>query len=188
MENATGILFLLALASANPAMAETAKCPIERAIYTQAGNDGVEAGFVRQGVVTRFASDLVFYVRNEAHTKWFGFSSPNGYGGTYIDEQIDPKLVKQSEADDETPDDTLPRSETLDQEDDGSNMLPFDAFDAKLNAYNSPPMAKDPAPAFLFSRELGPYLHYGLSGATVTGDRPLSVDIAFWRLTGCRKK
>lgn len=187
MNKAAGILFLSMLSAATPAWAGPAACPIERAIYTQPDNAGVEAGFVRQRVVTRFASDLVFFIRNGARTIWFGFSSPNGYGGTYIDEQIDPNLINEVDADGDTPSDTPPHPHGEDSED-GSDMLPFDAFDENLNAYSSPPMSKDIAPAYLFSRELGPYLHYGPAGATATGDRPLSADIAFWRMTGCRKK
>jgi hypothetical protein len=168
----------VATAQAKPA------CPITQAVYSQPGDNGVKAGFVLQGIKTAYASDLVFWVKAGSDTYWFGFQSPNGYGGTYVYQRLAPSAIKPA-ADGETPSDQAAEAET-----DEPQQMMFDAFDIKLKAYSGPPQASDAAPAYLFARELGPLFHYAHNGNAyiAKGNAPVKIDIAMWQQTGCSTK
>lgn len=155
-------------------------CPITQAVYSQPGGDGVTAGFALQGVKTAYASDLAFWVKANGQTYWFGFESPNGYGGTYIYQRLAPEVIEPVKHE-STPNDQANGSE------DEPKMMMFDAFDAGMKAYTAVPQAKDKAPAYLYARELGPLFHYAHNGNAYikTGDKPVRINIALWRQTGC---
>ncbi len=161
-----------------------AACPIERTIYRQPGNPGTTAGFARQGLMTAYASKLVFWVKGAGQTFWFGFNAPNGYGGTYLYQRIAPSAVKPA-PEGETPVDTLEQGDG----DEAIDPIEFDAFDAQLMAFQGPPQLGDRAPAYLFARGLGPLFHYAHNGNAYIKLAPntgVQIDIAFWRPAGCR--
>lgn len=163
-----------------------ATCPITRMVYAQDGNEGVTAGFAPQGERTTFASDLVFWVEGAGKRHYFGFASPNGYGGTYIYPRIAPSAVKPVSDDAEDgPSDALPSAKKAKGTDD-SLQTEFDAFNAEMVPMNGPPQADSPAPAALFSRELGPLFHYGYGALGLTAmEERASVAIALWRPVSC---
>lgn len=166
-------------------------CPIDRVIYTQSDAPDVIAGFAKQKVRSNFASDLVFFVQRGSDRFWFGFSSPNGYAGTYIHPQIDPKQVKQSNTD-EAPDDRLPAMIVEDEEqaDETSydrQRMNFDAFKSDLTIFAGPPQSTDPSPAFIFARELGPHFYYAGNNDLYQLTAPVDINIELWRPTACDK-
>ena len=164
--------------------AAAATCPIDRTVYAQAGNAGVTAGFARQRVRSDYASDLVFWVKSGKQQFWFSLSSPNGYGGTYISPQIDPRLVKPAADDGDTPDARLPAARAAGAPDGPS--IAFDAFHKDLTVYDGPPQSTDAAPAYLFSRELGAAFHYNHNGEPLGPQtETVGIDIAFWRPASC---
>lgn len=168
--------------------AQAAGCPIERTVYAQPGNAGVTAGFTPQRVRSDYASDLVFWVKSGKQMFWFSFSSPNGYGGTYISPQIDPRLVKPAGEDGETPDARLPVARAAGPDAEVPSIA-FDAFSRDLKAYAGPPQSTDPAPAYLFSRELGAAFHYNHNAYTLGPQtETVGIDIAFWRPVSCAAK
>jgi hypothetical protein len=170
------------------AAAFTAACPIARTIYAQTGNPGVTAGFAKQGIKTSYASDLVFYVKRGKNVFWFGFESPNGYGGTYLYPRIDPTLVKANAPEGETPSDAIPELEPAASEG-GSDraQIDFDGFDLTLKTLTGPPQSTSKAPAYLFARGLGPFFHYAHNYNYYKLLDPVPVEIAMWRPIGCKR-
>jgi len=116
-------------------------------------------------------------------TYWFAFSAPNGYGGTFISPDIDPRVARQktdAELDAEDRD--------VAQGDEELIALEFDAFHADLTSYDAPPRSSDPAPARLFARRLGSSLWYnpvGLSGGDAAA-RQEAIPIAMFKPLRCR--
>jgi hypothetical protein len=166
---------------------EAAACPIVRMVYAQADNPGVTAGFARQRVRTDYSSDLVLWIKGGRQTFWFGFSAPNGYGGTYISPQIDPRLVKPPSEDGALGDARLPSAPSGADNTEGPS-IPFDAFRPGLAAFGSPPQSTDASPAYLFSRELGAAFHYNhIAQALGPQTETVGIDIAFWRPTFCAR-
>jgi hypothetical protein len=155
----------LAAASAAPA------CPIEHAVYRLHGAPGFTAGFARQDRRKPTASDLAFWLRTPKRTYWFSFSSPNGYGGTYINPDIDPRRSSAAAEPLDPPalpDDVEPVS------------IPFDAFAADRSAFEGPPQSKNRAPAFLFARGLGPALWYeptALAAGAAAGSESMPIGL-----------
>jgi hypothetical protein len=197
MRNTLVILLVGLTTVAIPATASPlpiSKCSITRAIYTQPGNPGIVMGFTPQKTRSRYASDLVLFVKQGQQQFWFGFDMPNGYGGPYITPQRDPRLVKPVGADAEDgPDDRLgtPAPKTADGAADGDSMstgqMDFDAFDAKLMNLGRVPQKGDKPPAFLFARGLGPLFHYAHNGDLYHLTKPVGITRDMWRLTGCDK-
>ncbi len=177
------VLTLGACQSKSQVSVAIAPCPIDKAVYSQAGSKEVTAGFALQRERSRYASDLVFFVKRGTKSYWFGFEMPNGYGGPYLYPQIDPKLVKPAK-EGETPDDSPPGSKPA--EDAGTGMN-FDAFDAKMVNLDRVPQADDPAPAFLFSAQLGPHFWYGANGGPYANDPAVEISRQLWQQTGCDK-
>jgi hypothetical protein len=178
------LMALLLLTCCKPNMhLEAPACPIDRVIYAQEDSSSVTAGFGHQHVISNYASDLVFYVKKNSKSYWFGFSMPNGYGGPYIYRQIDPKLVKTA-PEGETPDDR-PKGDGSNNDGTSNGQINFDAFDAKHVNLDRVPQSGDAAPAFLFSAELGPHFHYGANGGDYSGDPPVEITRQLWHVKAC---
>ena len=172
------ILALLAMTAAAPAPPPA--CPIDRAVYRLRPAPEFTAGFARQDRRDTAASDLVLWLNTPKRTYWFKFGSPNGYGGTYLAPEIDPRLsVRLSDEEERDAAEKMRTDEPL--------SLPFDAFAADLGAFRSPPQSSDKAPALLFARALGPALWYSPT-ALAGGDRGAkeeSMPVGLFRAAGC---
>ncbi len=158
------------------------QCPITRMVYGQKDNPGVTMGFATQGppeIHTGYASDLVLWVENDVPMFWFGFASPNGYGGTYLYPRVAPFTIRNAEDGDVymTGDGPLPQ-DLLD--------VRFDAFDADLRAFAGPPQSTHAAPKLLFARDLGQKFHYEYRQQMLFADNPpVRMTIDFWHPLRC---
>jgi hypothetical protein len=169
----TALLFAAAVPAA-PA------CPIERAVYRLDGDPTFTAGFARQDRRDSAVSDLVLWLKTAKRTYWFAFVSPNGYGGTYLRPEIDPRLSARLSDDEER--DAAERMQLPD-----ALSLPFDAFAADLKAFSAPPQSGDKPPSLLFARALGPALWYGpvsLAGGDEKA-QPESMPVGLFKAAGC---
>jgi hypothetical protein len=171
------MLTALLLAAAVPA---PPACPIEKAVYRLKGDSKFTAGFARQDRRDSGVSDLVLWLNTPKRTYWFAFSAPNGYGGTYLDPEIDPRVsVRLSDDEEREAAERMEPAEPLNIE--------FDAFRADLAAFQAPPRSSDRPPAFLFARGLGPALWYGpsvLAGNDGTAE-PEGMPIGLFLPAGC---
>lgn len=171
------MLTALLLAAAVPA---APACPIERAVYRLKGAPQFTAGFARQDRRDSAVSDLVLWVRTPKRTYWFGFNAPNGYGGTYLAPDLDPRVSVRLSDDEER--DAAEKMATPDP-----LSIEFDAFRADLSAFQAPPRSTDKPPSLLFARGLGPALWYG--PATLAGNDPKAeseaMPIALFVAAGC---
>jgi len=171
------MLTALLLAAAVPA---PPACPIEKAVYRLKGDPKFTAGFARQDRRDAGASDLVLWLNTPKRTYWFGFGSPNGYGGTYLTPEIDPRISVRLSDDEER--DAAKRMEPPDP-----LSIQFDAFRADLAAFAAPPQSSDKPPSLLFARGLGPALWYGpstLAGNDSTAE-PEGMPISLFVPAGC---
>jgi hypothetical protein len=171
------MILSLLLAAAVPAPPD---CPIERAVYRLNGAPRFTAGFARQDRRDSAASDLVLWLRTPKRTYWFAFGSPNGYGGTYLAPEIDPRLSVRLSDDEE-------RDSAAKMRPEEPLEIAFDAFAADLGAFPTPPRSSDKAPALLFARDLGPVL-WSRPGALAGGDpaaQPESMPIGLFEAAGC---
>ncbi|HET9640733.1 MAG TPA: hypothetical protein VFP12_16175 [Allosphingosinicella sp.] len=167
--------FLLAAALPAPPA-----CPIEKAVYRLKGDPAFTAGFARQDRRDSAASDLVLWLKTPKRTYWFAFGSPNGYGGTYLTPELDPRVSVRLSDDEER--DAAKRMQPADP-----LGLEFDAFAADLSAFGSPPQSTDKPPSLLFARGLGPALWYGpvnLSGNDPTAEEE-GLPISLFVPAGC---
>lgn len=180
-----GAVALAALAgSAAQAVAPRAPCTILNTTYVQPGNPGVTAGFAKPKVQSSAMTDLVFWLKADGQTFWYRLSSPNGYGGLFITPQRNPaELVEDKNG--EMPDDRLPGMIPAEGEEEGDYQMMFDAFDAKLDAFASPPTSKDRPPAYLYTRELGRLFHYMHMSELYKLKTRVGIDIAMWRPVSC---
>ncbi|MGZ8286780.1 MAG: hypothetical protein ACXW27_12250 [Allosphingosinicella sp.] len=162
------------------AMPAAPACPIERAVYRLHGAPQFTAGFARQDRRDSAASDLVLWLNTPKRTYWFAFGSPNGYGGTYLAPEIDPRLsVRLSDEEERDAAGKMGAQEPL--------GIAFDAFAADLGAFGAPPQSSDKAPSLLFARGLGPALWYSPT-ALAGGDRAAqeeSMPIGLFKAAGC---
>ena len=158
------MLTLLAAAVATAAPLPAPDCPIDRAVYRLNGAPAFTAGFAPQDRRKRFGSDLAFWLSTPKHLYWFSLGSPNGYGGTYLAPDLDPRRAARMDDDEERA--AAERIEAADMP-----PIPFDAFAPDLSAPNGPPQASDPAPALLFARGLGPALWYDWTRAAAGDPR-----------------
>lgn len=148
------------LAAAVPA---APACPIDKAVYRLKGDARFTAGFARQDRRDSAVSDLVLWLNTPKRTYWFAFGAPNGYGGTYLNPEIDPRVsVRLSDDAERDSAERMQPAEPLNIE--------FDAFRQDLRAFQAPPRSADRPPALLFARGLGPALWYGPS--TLAGNDP----------------
>jgi hypothetical protein len=147
------MLTALLLAAAVPA---APACPIDRAVYRLKGDSRFTAGFARQDRRDSGVSDLVLWLYTPKRTYWFAFEAPNGYGGTYLNPELDPRVsVRLSDDEERDAAERMKPAEPLN--------VAFDAFRPDLKAFQAPPRSSDKPPAFLFARGLGPALWYGPS-------------------------
>ena len=166
------------IAAAAAAQLPAPACPIERAVYRLQGAPAFTAGFARQDRRKAHGSDLSFWLRTPKRTYWFSFGSPNGYGGTYIAPDTDPRRSAAAPEPTELPE--PPKGEE-------PLLIQFDAFARDLKAFDSPPQAANWAPALIFSRGLGPALWYS-SVALAGGDEKAeqeSMPIGLFQPAGC---
>ena len=140
-----GLAFLLVLLQ--PA---SVSCPIERSVYQLSSDPAFTAGFAPQDPHLAFYSDLAVWLRTPRRTYWFSLESPSGQGGTYLVPSVDPRTAAAV--------DDAPRDADEGQE--APLRIAFDVFGADLGPWPAPPRRGDPAPAFLFARDLGPALWY----------------------------
>ena len=185
------IFVAMALVAATPATAKT--CPIERTIYKQPGNNNVSAGFVKIDPRETPVSDLLFFVERKGERFFFGFASPNGYGGAYIFPRVDPAKAPFDPNSDDVTEWRLPgqieaESALTEGREPEDYSMEFDAFDAKLRPSDSPPTSKNQPPQYIFSRELGPHFAYAHVGNLYDLKEQVIVEIAMWRPSGCRKE
>jgi hypothetical protein len=171
------MLTALLLAAAVPA---APACPIEKAVYRLKGNPNFTAGFAKQDRRNSGASDLVLWLKTPKRTYWFAFGSPNGYGGTYLSPELDPRVsVRLSDDDEWAAGKKMETAEPL--------GIKFDAFAADLAAFQGPPQSSDKPPALLFARDLGPALWY--SPVSLAGNDPAaeeeSMPISLFVAAGC---
>ncbi|HEX8512476.1 MAG TPA: hypothetical protein VF688_05155 [Allosphingosinicella sp.] len=171
------MLTALLLAAAVPA---PPACPIERAVYRLKADPKFTVGFARQDRRDSGVSDLVLWLNTPKRTYWFAFGSPNGYGGTYLNPELDPRVSVSLSDDGER--DAAERMQSPDP-----LNLEFDAFRADLAAFKAPPRSSDRPPALLFARGLGPALWYGPS--TLAGNDPTAeregMPIGLFVAAGC---
>lgn len=147
------MLTALLLAAAVPA---PPACPIEKAVYRLKGDSKFTSGFARQERRDSSASNLVWWLKTPKRTYWFAFGSPNGYGGTYLTPELDPRIsVRLSDDEERDAAERMQPAEAL--------AIKFDAFRADLSAFGSPPQSRDRPPSLIFARDLGPALWYGPS-------------------------
>jgi hypothetical protein len=147
------MLTALLLAAAVPT---APACRIEQAVYRLKGDARFTAGFARQDRRDSGVSDLVLWLNTPKRTYWFAFAAPNGYGGTYLTPDLDPRIsVRLSDDEERAAADRMQPPDPL--------GLEFDAFRADLTAFQAPPQSSDKPPALLFARGLGPALWYGPS-------------------------
>jgi len=169
------MILSLLLAAAVPA---APACPIERAVYRLNGAPQFTAGFARQDRRDSAVSDLVLWLNTPKRTYWFSFGSPNGYGGTYLAPEIDPRVsVRLSDDEERDAARRMRMAEPL--------SLPFDAFRADLSAFGAPPQSGDKPPSLLFARALGPALWYGpgeLAGGEAEAE---SMPVGLFEASGC---
>jgi len=155
-------------------------CPIEKAVYRLKGDPQFTAGFARQDRRDSGVSDLVLWLKTPKRTYWFAFAAPNGYGGTYLAPEIDPRLsVRLSDDEERDAAERMEPAEPLD--------IAFDAFAADLSAFEAPPRSSDKPPSLLFARGLGPALWYGpltLSGNDETAEQE-GMPISLFVPAGC---
>ena len=165
------------LAAAAAAALPAPACRIDRAVYRLNADPAYTAGFARQDRrKVSLGSDLVFWLKTPGRTYWFYLASPNGYGGTYIAPDIDPRAA--AKLDDEAVA-ARPQAEPA--------LIPLDAFRPNLEAYPSPPQSSDSAPALLFARGLGPELWYEparLSGGDESAAQE-SMPVGLFQPAGC---
>jgi hypothetical protein len=167
-------LLLAATVPAAPA------CPIEKAVYRLKGDPRFTAGFAPQDRRDSGVSDLALWLNTPKRTYWFAFGSPNGYGGTYLNPELDPRVsVRLSDDAERDAAERMEPPEPLN--------LEFDAFRSDLAAFKTPPRSTDRPPALLFARGLGPALWYGpstLAGNDSTAERE-AMPIGMFVSAGC---
>jgi hypothetical protein len=171
------MLTALLLAVAVPA---APACPIDRAVYRLKGDPRFTAGFARQDRRDSGVSDLVLWLNTPRRTYWFGFESPNGYGGTYLSPDLDPKVsIRLSDDEERDAAERMQPPQPLN--------IGFDAFRSDLSAFKTPPRSSDRPPALLFARGLGPALWYGPStlGGNDSAAQQEAMPIGLFVAAGC---
>lgn len=155
-------------------------CPIEKAVYRLKGDPKFTAGFARQDRRDSAVSDLVLWLKTPKRTYWFGFVSPNGYGGTFLIPEIDPRLAVRLSDDEER--DAAEKMQPADP-----LSIPFDAFTVDLGAFKAPPRSGDRPPSLLFARGLGSALWYGPANLAGGDEKaqPESMPVGMFQPAGC---
>lgn len=156
------VLFASCLLGTSAALAES--CPAERAIYGFASEDGpMEIRLVPARHYASVASDLYLRLTTTQRSYWFGFSVSNGYSGITLLPVSDPT---RADAEPDGPEDLLERLGEDGASDGLMANLRFYALDEELGFLASPPVAGEPAPAYVMVPELGVALWYEPSALT----------------------
>ena len=149
--------------AATPAIAHPAviQCPAHQAIYVLPTDDRpLEIGFIPATNFISAASDLYLYLGTTQRTYWFTFSVSNGYSGMTLHPVSDPGAA---EAQASGPLDLLKQHFGEDADDAEANILPslrFYSLDSDLTFLFDPPLAGQPAPAYVMVSEMGLTLWY----------------------------
>ena len=180
-------------AAANAQMLDAPQCPIDKAIYVLKGAPEFTAGFTRLAH-SRMTSDLLFWIKTPKRVFWFGFESPNGYGGTWLSPSVSAALLDKEDMreEGEAPPaikDWEASAKKAGDEPDPLQNITFDTFGPDLTAAEGPPQANDPAPSRIFMRGIGQALWYSWTWAAA-GDPKAeqeSIPTAMWEPKGCAK-
>ncbi|WP_066798706.1 hypothetical protein [Sphingomonas soli] len=187
------VLLLAALClpfAAHAQKLDAPQCAIDKARYALKGAPEYTAGFTRLAH-GRATSDLLFWIKTPKRTFWFGFESPNGYGGTWLAPSVSAELLDAEDVREggEPPQAIRDWEASVEEagEPDPLQNITFDAFRPDLAAYESPPQSSDPAPARIFLRGIGQALWYSWRWAAA-GDPKAeqeSIPTAMWEPSGC---
>ncbi|MES2987506.1 MAG: hypothetical protein V4808_06350 [Pseudomonadota bacterium] len=169
------------------------KCPIDKAIYVLKGAPEFTSGFTKLAH-GRMTSDLLFWIKTPKRTFWFGFESPNGYGGTWLSPSVSAALLDAEDMREEgeppqAMKDWDASAKKAGDEPDPLKNITFDTFDPDLKSADGPPQAGDDAPARIFMRGIGQALWYNWDWAAA-GDPKAeqeSIPTAMWEPKGCAK-
>ncbi|MBX3563373.1 MAG: hypothetical protein KF730_02235 [Sphingomonas sp.] len=180
-------------ATAHAQLLDAPKCAIDKATYRMKDNADYLAGFTKLAH-GRMTSDLLFWIKSPKRTWWFGFESPNGYGGTWLSPSLSAAMIDEEDMreDGEQPQAFKDWDESAKQAGDAPDPLQnitFDAFNPDLTAFSNPPQSEDPAPARIFMRGIGQALWYSYTWAAA-GDPKAeqeSIPTAMWEPAGCAK-
>lgn len=144
---------------ATPAIAHppVLDCPADQAVYRLQTEDGpLEIGFIPATNFISAASDLYLYLTTTQRTYWFTFSVSNGYSGMTLHPVSDPSAA---DAQADGPRDLLEEHFGDDPDDARADIwssLRFYSLDADLTFLFEPPLAGEPAPAYVMVSRNGP--------------------------------
>lgn len=142
------------------------QCPSERALYELESEDGrFEIGFRQAKSFASIASDLYMFLNTPQRTYWFTFSVSNGYSGMTLIPVTDPG---RADAEPDGPIALIDLASDQAEEADVLRALRFYAMDEDFTFWFEPPMADDPAPAYVMVPEIGLALWY--SAGLLTDD------------------
>lgn len=140
------------------------ECPAERALYELETEEGrLEIGFAQARNYASIASDLYLFLTTTQRTYWFTFSVSNGYSGMTLLPVTDPT---RADAEPDGPRELLDLGSDDEAVQDALRALRFYALDEDFTFWFEPPMAGEPAPAYIMVPEIGLALWYGAGALT----------------------
>ena len=140
------------------------ECPAERALYELETEEGrLEIGFAQARNYASMASDLYLFLTTTQRTYWFTFSVSNGYSGMTLLPVTDPT---RADAEPDGPRELLDLGSDDEAVQDALRALRFYALDEDFTFWFEPPMAGEPAPAYIMVPEIGLALWYGAGALT----------------------
>lgn len=140
------------------------ECPAERALYELETEEGrLEIGFAQARNYASIASDLYLFLTTTQRTYWFTFSVSNGYSGMTLLPVTDPT---RADAEPDGPRELLDLGSNDEAVQDALRALRFYAMDEDFTFWFEPPMAGEPAPAYIMVPEIGLALWYGAGALT----------------------
>lgn len=140
------------------------ECPAERALYELKTEEGrLEIGFAQARNYASIASDLYLFLTTTQRTYWFTFSVSNGYSGMTLLPVTDPT---RADAEPDGPKELLDLGSDDEATQDALRALRFYALDEDFTFWFEPPMAGEPAPAYIMVPEIGLALWYGAGALT----------------------
>lgn len=158
----SAVLVALAGLGAPPVLADD--CPAERAVYELASDEGrLEVSFLRARNYASMASDLYLVLTTTQRSYWFTFSVSNGYSGMTLIPVTDPS---RADANPDGPKELIDLNGANDADMDVIRALRFYAMDDDFTFWFEPPMAGEPAPAYVMMPEIGLALWYDAGALT----------------------